>query len=67
MEVIVLTWSNVGDKLIELADMIKKEGMPTPEKAGLDNTKIFADGLTNYTWALREAYKILGYVANGMG
>ena len=56
----VLTWSNVGTKLVETVTQMKTLGrMPTPEECNTDNKNIAQDGLTNYTWLMREAIKFL--------
>lgn len=61
----IITFSNVGDKLEEAVKLIKRTpgGLPTPEAAGLDNTVIGPDGMTNYGWVMREAHRILGYIS----
>lgn len=64
-EVEILTFSNAGDTIGRILKFMKDNGgrMPTPAEAGLDNVKIAPDGLTNYTWAMREAHIALGYVS----
>lgn len=61
----VLTFSNVGDLLGQYAKyMLDNNGnMPVPGYLDVDNVTKGPDGLTNYTWLCREAYKIIGYIS----
>ena len=65
----IITFSNVGDKIEEAIKLIAitPGGLPTPEAAGLDNTVIGPDGITNYGWVMREAHRILGYISVAEG
>jgi hypothetical protein len=55
----VITFSNIGDLFKIFVDFVdRNKTIPTPAIIGVDHSKIQIDGLTNYTWLVREGIKL---------
>lgn len=58
---VVITFSNVADKFLNLELFYNRNGgkLPTPQQIGVDNSKIFIDGVTSYAWLMREGLRMM--------